>query len=73
MLTTRGVLESRQGVIYGPFNQVYGLDEVLMTVTLMYLAKKRDSVIFLGSTLVGGAFEWVCCFVQEKVFKSVSW
>ena len=72
-LVTRGVLESRQGVIYGPFNQVYGFGGVLMTLTLLPLAKKRDSVIFIGSAIVGGAFEWVCSFIQEKVFKTVSW
>ncbi|QQO09273.1 putative ABC transporter permease [Breznakiella homolactica] len=72
-LVTRGVLESRQGVIYGPFNQVYGIGAVIMVVALMPLARKRDSVIFLGAALIGGAFEWVCSFVQEKVFKTVSW
>ncbi len=72
-LVTRGVLESRQGVIYGPFNQVYGFGAVLMVLTLLPLANKRDSVIFLGSAIVGGAFEWFCSFIQEKVFKTVSW
>ncbi|MDL2229602.1 putative ABC transporter permease [Treponema sp. OttesenSCG-928-L16] len=72
-LITRGVLESRQGVIYGPFNQVYGIGAVLMVLGLKPLARKRDSIIFFGSALIGGAFEWVCSYVQEKVFNTVSW
>ena len=72
-LLTRGHYESRTGLIYGPFNPVYGLGAVLMTVSLDWLAKKRDLWIFLGSTLIGGAFEYLCSLVQEYVFGTVSW
>ncbi|MDR2932644.1 MAG: putative ABC transporter permease [Oscillospiraceae bacterium] len=72
-LITNGVIESRQGMIYGPFNQVYGFGAVLMALLLRPFAKKNDRWLFFGGALVGGAFEWVCSWLQEKAFGTVSW
>lgn len=72
-LVLRGVIESRAGMVYGPFNQVYGLGAVLMVVLLHPLAKKKDRWLFLASALLGGAYEFVCSWVQEICFGTVSW
>lgn len=72
-LVVRGVIESRQGMVYGPFNQVYGIGAVLMTLLLEPLSEKGDGVLFAGGALVGGAFEFVASWLQEKVLGSVSW
>ncbi|MCL2520997.1 MAG: putative ABC transporter permease [Spirochaetaceae bacterium] len=68
-----GVLESRQGVIYGPFNQVYGVGGVLMVVILLPLMHKRDTTIFIASALLGGGFEWLISFAQQNLLHSESW
>lgn len=72
-LLTRHTLESRKGLIYGPFNPVYGLGAVLITVCLCKLSKRRDLWIFLGSMVLGGVFEYACSLFQELVFGTVSW
>lgn len=72
-LLTRHRLESRAGVIYGPFNPVYGFGAVLLTLCLHKLSKKRDLWIFLCSMVLGGAFEYLCSLVQELAFGTVSW
>lgn len=72
-LVLNGFIESRQGMIYGPFNQVYGFGAVIMVVLLQRLAKYKDRWLFLGSALVGGAFEYLCSFLQEKMFGTASW
>lgn len=72
-LVMRGVIESRQGMVYGPFNQVYGFGAVLMVVLLHPLAKKSDRWLFLGGALLGGAYEFLCSWVQEMVYGTVSW
>ena len=72
-LITRHKLESRSGLIYGPFNLVYGFGALFMTVGLNWLAKKRDSWIFLGGFLIGSVFEYLCSLFQEGVFGTVSW
>ena len=72
-LLTRHRLESRAGVIYGPFNPVYGFGAVLLTLCLHKLSRKRDLWIFLGSMVLGGAFEYICSLLQEMAFGMVSW
>lgn len=70
---TLGYIESRQGLIYGPFSPVYGLGAVIMVVFLKRLEKRRDILVFAGSAVIGGAFEFLCSFLQEKAFGTVSW
>ncbi|MFV0401374.1 MAG: putative ABC transporter permease [Oscillospiraceae bacterium] len=72
-IVTTGRIESRQGMLYGPFNQVYGFGAILMTVCLHPLAKYRDGWLFLGSAAIGGAFEWVVSWLQEAFFGTKSW
>lgn len=68
---TRGYLESRKGLIYGPFNLVYGLGALIM---LLFLSRFEKSwAIFLGSAVIGGAFEYFCSVFQEMSFGTVSW
>lgn len=70
-MVTNHVIESRQGMIFGPFSQVYGLGAVLLTLLI-----KKDSSktkIFLTSCAVGGIYEYACSYIQEKLFGTVSW
>ncbi len=67
------VLLNRAGVLYGPFNPVYGVGAVLMTVLLYKTADKGDGVVFIGSALIGGAFEYAVSYLQERFFGTVSW
>ena len=50
--------ESRAGLIYGPFNPVYGFGALVLSVGLHWL---------------GSAAEFACSWFQEMVFGSVSW
>ncbi|MDR1420816.1 MAG: putative ABC transporter permease [Treponema sp.] len=72
-LAVEGHIESRQGLIYGPFSQVYGFGAVLIVVVLNRLARKGDIWVFIGSAVTGGAFEVMCSLAQENMFGSVSW
>lgn len=72
-VVTRGHYESRTGLIYGPFNLVYGFGAFLMTVVLIRLSGQRDLWIFLSGALIGGIYEYLCSVVQEKMFGTVSW
>lgn len=72
-LLTRHHYESRTGLIYGPFNLVYGFGALFMTLGLNWLSKKRDAWIFLGGVIIGSTFEYLCSWVQETLFGTVSW
>ncbi len=72
-LITRFHYESRTGLIFGPFNLVYGFGALLMTVCLYWLRNKRDLWIIIGGFIIGSVFEYACSFVQETLFGTVSW
>lgn len=72
-LITTGAVESRQGMLYGPFSQVYGFGAVLLALLLIPLAEKSGFWLFLGSAVAGGMFEVLCSLIQEAIFGSVSW
>ena len=66
-------LESRKGLVWGPFNLVYGFGALVMTLGLYPLRESRDLFIFAVGTILGGVFEYICSVVQEKVVGTVSW
>lgn len=68
-----GVWMRRSGMLYGPFNQIYGLGAVLFTLILYRFRKNNAFLIFLASAIIGGVFEYVCSWVQQIAFRSVSW
>lgn len=65
--------ESRQGVIYGPFNPVYGFGAVAMTLVLYLFRKKSETWIFLVGAIIGALFETLCSVYQEYFLGTVSW
>lgn len=72
-LVTEFRFTNRTGLLYGPFNLVYGFGALLMTIGLHWLTKKRAVWIFLGGAVLGGGFEYLCSWVQETLFGTVSW
>ncbi len=70
---TSGVLMRRSGMLYGPFNQVYGFGALMFTIFLYRFRKYNAFIIFLVSMILGLAFEYGCSWVQEVVFHSTSW
>lgn len=63
----------RVGLVFGPFIPVYGLGAVAITLLLWRMYNQKDVMIFLASMFIGGAFEYLCSFVQQAVFGTVSW
>lgn len=63
--------ESRQGVIYGPFNPVYGFGMVLFIV-ILYKFKEWWKVFLIGA-FIGGGFEYILSYLQEVFINSTSW
>lgn len=66
------VWEYHRGVIYGPFNPLYGLGALLF----VYVIGKKNyskTKTFIYSALMGGIVEYVICFLQEKVIGTISW
>lgn len=72
-LVTNGYLESRSGLVYGPFNLLYGIGAVALTICLYKFRNHSGWLSFLGGMLVGSVVEYVCSWVQQTAFGSRSW
>lgn len=68
-----GNIVGRSSLIYGQFNIVYGFGALLLIIVLDQIKSKNNFCIFVSGFFVGGAFEYLCSFFQEKVFGTVSW
>lgn len=67
----KGYFESRQGLIYGPFIPVYGIGVIIFYLIIPKIKDKR--AIFIISMILGGTIEFLCSYVQEKCFGTISW
>lgn len=72
-LVTTHEFQVRVGLVFGPFIPVYGLGAVVITLLLYRMYNQKDIMIFLASMFIGGGFEYLCSFVQQAVFGTVSW
>ena len=72
-LITRGYIASRAGLVWGPFNLLYGVGAVALTLPLYRYRNKGSWISFLGGFAVGSIVEYVCSWGQELVFGSRSW
>ena len=70
---TAGVWMSRSSLVWGPFSVVWGLALVLATVLLRNSTEKSDSAIFAFGVFMGGAYEYVCSAVGERLFGVIFW
>ncbi len=71
-IVTKGVWESRQSFLYGPFCGVYGLGAVVMIVFLQYF-KKNNNTLFWGGFLIGSIVEYAISLIGEIVFHAIWW
>jgi len=53
-------IESRKGLVWGPFNLVYGFGALVMTLGLWPVMDCRPPVIFLAGSVLGGACDFIC-------------
>lgn len=70
-IMTKGVWESRQSFLYGPFCGIYGLGAVVMIMFLQYF-NKNNNTLFIGGFIVGSIVEYVVSLIGEIIF-NVKW
>lgn len=68
----RGVVESRLGLLYLPFNLLYGAGGVIITLALLPYFDNPFVVFALG-LVVGTVLEYFTSLIMEKAFHAVYW
>lgn len=64
-------IEIRQGLIYGPFIQIYGIGAVAYYILISNIQEPKKA--FIMGMIMGGALEYLCSFFQEIFFGTISW
>ena len=72
-LVTRGELISRSSLLYGPFSIVWGAGAVLLTLVFHGMDDQSTARIFMTGTVLGGAYEYICSWLQEVLFGACFW
>ena len=70
-IVTKGVWESRQSFLYGPFCGIYGLGAVIMILALQYF-NQNNNRLFIGGFIVGSIVEYVVSWIGEVIL-NVKW
>ncbi len=70
--TGEGVFLLHRGVIYGPFNVVYGFGAAVV-IWLLARKKYNNWQIFFYTALLGGVLEYLISFLQEFFTHTTSW
>ncbi len=64
-------LEIRQGLIYGPFIQIYGMGAVAYYILISNIQEPKKA--FFAGVIMGSSLEYLCSFFQEIFFGTISW
>lgn len=72
-LLRNGYIESRAGLVYGPFNPLYGVGAVALTLILYRYRNRSTAFSFFGGIIIGSAVEYLLSWGQETLFGSTSW
>ncbi|MDO5328948.1 MAG: putative ABC transporter permease [Coriobacteriia bacterium] len=63
----------RAGLLFGPFSQIYGFGALFMTLLLNRLRNVQPVLLFIFTTIIGGAFEYVVSWFMETSFGIKAW
>lgn len=69
---TTGVIESRKGLIWGPFCPVYGVGATLLIILLNPYKNKPIKLFIMGSIL-GNVIEYLLSFLLEAYYGTRFW
>lgn len=71
-MATKGVWESRQSFLYGPFCGIYGLGAVVMIIFLQYF-NQNNNRLFIGGFIIGSIVEYIVSWYGEIILHVKWW
>ena len=71
-LLTKGVIESRQSMLYGPFCCIYGLGAICL-LCIPKSAKKNNWTLFIAGFIIGSIVEYMISWIGEVIFNIKWW
>ena len=75
MFVSAGIMQSRVGLVWGPFSPLYGLGALVLT-SVGFLLRRRhvsSSRVFVCMACVGGCLEQLAGWAMFTLFRAQSW
>ncbi len=69
----RGILLNHSALVLGPFNIVYGISAIVLTIFLYRIKDKKYIQIFIISFILGTVLEYIMSFLMETMLGFVAW
>lgn len=69
---TTGVIESRQGLVWGPFCPIYGVGACIAIVSLQNI-KDNNIKLFIYGAILGGVVEYILSYMLEAMYGTRFW
>lgn len=70
---TMGILESRKGLIWGPFCPVYGVGAIVLILLLNRVDQKNYFKLFVYGFLIGAGVEYILSYGLEAIYGTRFW
>ena len=67
-----GILESRKGLILGPFCPIYGIGAAFFIVLLSDYKESKVKLFIMGA-ITGTIFEYICSYILQVIYGSMFW
>ncbi len=68
-----GLVQNRQGLLYGPFTPIYGTGALLLSMFRPLLRNRRPTVIYAAAMLIATGLEYTWSLTQELLCGAVFW
>ncbi len=69
---TTGVIESRQGLVWGPFCPIYGVGAVILII-ILEREKENKLKLFIYGAVLGGIIEYILSYILEAMYGTRFW
>lgn len=70
---TMGIIESRKGLLWGPFCPVYGVGAVFLIVFLNNVDRKNYFKLFVYGFFIGSIVEYLLSYMLEAIYGARFW
>mgnify|MGYP005763696749 FL=1 len=70
---TSGIVESRKGLLWGPFCPVYGVGAAILIILLNKVNTNNYFKLFIYGFLIGSLLEYIMSYVLEAVYSIRFW
>lgn len=70
---TSGIIESRKGLLWGPFCPVYGVGAAMLIILLNKVDTNNNFKLFIYGFLIGSILEYIMSYVLEAIYSIRFW